>query len=212
PPAGAAPSWRRRDRHAGTAAPANGHEAGSRRRFSRAAAAEIIAWPRCTTVGPRVPALGAAIDTERANTVASGSPVLGSPPAPNCRVRRRTGGARVRYVTLASMIVWVLIAPIGGAAQADDRPRYGGELVFLVPSEPPSYDGHREGTFGTVHPLAPLYNTLLRIDPTDRTGTRPAPDLAESWSITPDGLTYTLKLRAGVRFHDGTVLTSRDVT
>jgi peptide/nickel transport system substrate-binding protein len=96
-------------------------------------------------------------------------------------------------------------------ARAQERPRYGGELVFLVPSEPPSYDGHREGTFGTVHPLAPLYNTLLRIDPTDRTGTRSSPDLAESWTISPDGLTYTFKLRSGVRFHDGSLLSSRDV-
>src|SRR4030095_5077983 len=69
--------------------------------------------------------------------------------------------------------------------RAQERLRYGGELVFLVPSEPPSYDGHREGTFGTVHPLAPLYNTLLRIDPTDRTGTRPAPDLPESLVVSP---------------------------
>jgi peptide/nickel transport system substrate-binding protein len=99
----------------------------------------------------------------------------------------------------------------GHHARAQERPRYGGELVFLVPSEPPSYDGHREGTFGTVHPLAPLYNTLLRIDPTDRTGTRPSPDLAESWMISPDGLTYTFKLRSGVRFHDGSLLSSRDV-
>src|SRR6185436_15088310 len=99
----------------------------------------------------------------------------------------------------------------GHPARAQERPRYGGELVFLVPSEPPSYDGHREGTFGTVHPLAPHYNTLLRIDPTDRTGTRPAPDLAESWTVSPDGLTYTFKLRQGVRFHDGSPMTSRDV-
>ncbi|HTE65760.1 MAG TPA: ABC transporter substrate-binding protein [Candidatus Binatia bacterium] len=98
-----------------------------------------------------------------------------------------------------------------GTARAQDAPRYGGELVIMVPSEPPSYDGHREGTFGTVHPLAPHYNTLLRIDPTDRTGTRPVPDLAESWTISPDGLTYTLKVRQGVRFHDGSLLTSRDV-
>ena len=113
---------------------------------------------------------------------------------------------------------WLLIAAalcstllVADPAEAQERPRHGGELVFLVPSEPPSYDGHREGTFGTVHPLAPLYNTLLRIDPTDRTGTRPVPDLAESWTISPDGMTYTFKLRQGVRFHDGSALTSRDV-
>ncbi len=98
-----------------------------------------------------------------------------------------------------------------GPAAAQERPRYGGELIFPVPSEPPSYDGHREGTFGTVHPLAPLYNTLLRIDPGDRTGTRPVPDLAESWTSSPDGMTYAFRLRQGVRFHDGSPMTSRDV-
>ena len=113
-------------------------------------------------------------------------------------------------------MLWVLLTAtlvvLGlGAARAQDAPRYGGELVIMVPSEPPSYDGHREGTFGTVHPLAPHYNTLLRIDPTDRTGTRPVPDLADSWTISPDGLTYTFKLRQGVRFHDGSPMTSRDV-
>src|SRR5436190_6528706 len=107
----------------------------------------------------------------------------------------------------ASLVVVLALSP----AWAQDKPRSGGELIFLVPSEPPSYDGHREGTFGVVHPLAPHYNTLLRIDPTDRTGTKPVADLAESWTIAPDGLTYTLRLRQGVRFHDGSVLTSRDV-
>jgi peptide/nickel transport system substrate-binding protein len=110
--------------------------------------------------------------------------------------------------------VWLLIAAtlsstllVADPIAAQQRPRYGGELVFLVPSEPPSYDGHREGTFGTVHSLAPHYNTLLRMDPVDRTGTRPVPDLAESWTISPDGMTYTLKLRQGVRFHDGSPAT-----
>src|SRR5712692_5026590 len=82
--------------------------------------------------------------------------------------------------------VALLCVLAASTAQAQDKPRYGGELVFVVPSEPPTYDGHREGTFGTVHPLAPSYNTLLRIDPFDRTGTRPAPDLGESWTISPD--------------------------
>jgi peptide/nickel transport system substrate-binding protein len=90
-------------------------------------------------------------------------------------------------------------------------PRSGGELVFPVPSEPPSYDGHREETFGLIHPIAPFYNTLLRVDPNDRTGTKPAPSLAESWTVSEDGKTYTFKLRKGVKFHDGSEMTSKDV-
>src|SRR5882762_7623062 len=98
-----------------------------------------------------------------------------------------------------------------GPASAQERPRYGGELIFLVPSEPPSYDGHREETFGAVHPLAPHYNTLLRVDPNDRTGTKLVNDLAESWSMAKDSRTYTFKLRRGVKFHDGSEMTSKDV-
>ena len=94
---------------------------------------------------------------------------------------------------------------------AAQSPRSGGELVFPVPSEPPSYDGHREETFGLIHPIAPFYNTLLRVDPNDPAGTKPVPSLAESWTISPDGLTYTFKVRTGVKFHDGSEMTSRDV-
>jgi peptide/nickel transport system substrate-binding protein len=116
---------------------------------------------------------------------------------------------RARWILIALALASTLLA--FGDAGAQEKPRYGGELIFPVPSEPPSYDGHREGTFGTMHPLGPMYNTLLRIDPTDRTGTRPAPDLAESWTMSPDAMTYTFKLRQGVKFHDGTLMTSRDV-
>src|SRR5262249_57586021 len=101
------------------------------------------------------------------------------------------------------------VAGRGGGGK--DKARYGGELVFAVPSEMPSYDGHREGTFGMVHPLAPHYNTLLRTDPNDRSGTKIVPDLAESWTTSSDGRVYTLKLRRGVKFHDGSEMTSKDV-
>jgi len=90
-------------------------------------------------------------------------------------------------------------------------PRNGGELIFPVPSEPPSYDGHREETFGLIHPIAPFYNTLLRVDPTDPSGTKPYPSIAESWTVSPDGKTYTFKIRTGVKFHDGSTLSARDV-
>jgi len=74
----------------------------------------------------------------------------------------------------ALLAVAVLAIPVTVAAQ---QPRNGGELVFPVPSEPPSYDGHREETFGLIHPIAPFYNTLLRVDPTDPGGTKPYPSI-----------------------------------
>jgi peptide/nickel transport system substrate-binding protein len=118
---------------------------------------------------------------------------------------------RRKRTALFAMLVALTCGLLPRAASAQEKPRYGGELIFVVPSEPPSYDGHAEGTFGVVHPLAPHYNTLLRIDPNDRTGSKPVADLAESWTVSGDGLAYTLKLRPGVKFHDGSVMTSRDV-
>jgi peptide/nickel transport system substrate-binding protein len=110
----------------------------------------------------------------------------------------------------ARLLALAVVACLSFPLQAQS-PRSGGELVFPVPSEPPSYDGHREETFGLIHPIAPFYNTLLRVDPNDKSGTKPAPSLAESWSASKDGLTYTFKLRKGVKFHDGSELTSKDV-
>jgi peptide/nickel transport system substrate-binding protein len=40
---------------------------------------------------------------------------------------------------------------------------------------------------------------------------RPAPDLATSWTVSPDGRVYRFALRAGVRWHDGQRFSSRDV-
>jgi peptide/nickel transport system substrate-binding protein len=109
---------------------------------------------------------------------------------------------------VALLAIAGLAVPVASQAQ---QPKNGGELIFPVPSEPPSYDGHREETFGLIHPIAPFYNTLLRVDPFDKSGTKPAPSLAESWTVSPDQKTYTFKLRKGVKFHDGAEMTSKDV-
>ena len=49
--------------------------------------------------------------------------------------------------------------------------------------------------------MATIYDGLIRYKP----GTvEVEPGLAESWDVSPDGLTYTFHLRKGVKFHDGT--------
>lgn len=114
-----------------------------------------------------------------------------------------------RMASVAAVIV--ALGAGTGTAVAQEKPRHGGELVFVVPSEPPSYDAHREQTFGVIHPIAPFYSTLLKVDPFDKTGTKPVGDLAESWTISKDGRVYTFKIRRGVKFHDGSELTAKDV-
>src|SRR6185503_16427221 len=100
----------------------------------------------------------------------------------------------------------LLVPAQGFTAQA---PRSGGELVFAVGEVPPSFDGHRETTFGMLHPVAPHYSTLLRFDPQNYP--KIIGDVAESWSFSKDGLTLTVKIRKGIKFHDGTPLTAQDV-
>ncbi|MFC7555513.1 ABC transporter substrate-binding protein [Pseudoroseomonas wenyumeiae] len=76
-------------------------------------------------------------------------------------------------------------------------------------AEPPTYDLHATGTFAVMHRVAPHYSTLLRYEP----GNYPniVGDVAQSWTVAEDRLTYTFKLHPNVKFHDGTALTSEDV-
>jgi len=104
----------------------------------------------------------------------------------------------------------LLAGRVGGVA-AQETPRHGGELVFVVPAEPPSFDARREESFALIHPAAPHYSTLMRVDPDDPSGTKIVGDLAESWSSAAGGRTWTFKIRRGVKFHDGSELTARDV-
>jgi len=91
--------------------------------------------------------------------------------------------------------------------------KHGGILTYVVPSEPPSFDAHQETTFGVIHPLAPMYSLLIRVDPNNPSSPDFVCDLCEGEVPKPtDGDTkYTFKIRQGVKFHDGTPLTSADV-
>jgi peptide/nickel transport system substrate-binding protein len=55
-----------------------------------------------------------------------------------------------------------------------------------------------------------VYDTLLSIDP-KALDKGYIPGIAESWSVSADGLTYVFKIRQGVKFHSGNPLTADDV-
>ena len=111
-------------------------------------------------------------------------------------------------LAVALLAAGLALAPQGQAV-AQKR---GGTLVYMVPaSGAPSLDGHRETTFATVQPTAPYYSLLIRVDPRSKLGKDIGGDLATDWTVSPDKKTYTFKIKKGVKFHDGSVLTSKDV-
>jgi peptide/nickel transport system substrate-binding protein len=89
-----------------------------------------------------------------------------------------------------------------------DAIRPGGFLVSSLRAEPRTFNGYY-GTDAASHVFTLLTQaTLVRVN---RVTHQTEPWLAESWTVDPDDLTCTLKLRTGVRFSDGTPFTSADV-
>jgi len=103
------------------------------------------------------------------------------------------------------------LAATPGEEEAGKR---GGTLTYVIPADaPPSFDGHREGTFAMLHATAPFYSVLIRINPENPSSTTDfVCDLCTAIpQPTDDGKTYTFKIREGVKFHDGSPLTAADV-
>jgi peptide/nickel transport system substrate-binding protein len=123
-------------------------------------------------------------------------------------------GTKVEAIRGISPLAGAAIAIVAALAQpvavaADETPRRGGTLTFAVNAEPPSYDCQTTTTYVAVQTLNPHYSQLVKFDPENYPNLKG--DVAEAWSVAPDGLSITFKLRPGVRFHDGSPLTSADV-
>ncbi|MBI2908227.1 MAG: ABC transporter substrate-binding protein [Chloroflexi bacterium] len=100
-------------------------------------------------------------------------------------------------------------APSPTAKPSASAPTYGGTLTMALKTATAHFDMLQE-TGGMVQlPLAPTYNLLIQHNPMENfkiTG-----DLARSWEISPDGLSYIFLLNEGVRFHNGRPLSAEDV-
>ena len=122
---------------------------------------------------------------------------------------RHAHGSMNRIRTALFLAGLFLLVFAVGAGSAEDKPQYGGTLIYAVADAPPSFDAHRESTYAVIHPVSPHYSLLLKFDP--RKYPKIIGDLAESWTASPDHKTYTFKIHQGVKFHDGSTLTSKDI-
>ena len=114
-----------------------------------------------------------------------------------------------------------LLAALVAATACSDAPPPAPAAVSRPVSAPEYGDTMVEGTIGEASNLIPvlasdasshavagqIYNGLIKYD----RDLKIVGDLAERYDISPDGLTITFQLRKGVRWHDGTPFTSRDV-
>src|SRR5918911_5199810 len=75
------------------------------------------------------------------------------------------------------------------------------DMISLDPAE--AYE------FSSLEAIAQFYDRLITYPPDNVADIRGL--VAESWSVSDDGLTFTFKIRDGIKFHSGNPLTAKDV-
>lgn len=96
---------------------------------------------------------------------------------------------------------------MGTPALAQDMPTKGGTLVVANDTEPRNLNPAIVASNGVFFISSKIVEPLAEMD--YETGLKPL--LAESWSSSEDGMSFTLNLRKGVTWSDGTPFTSADV-
>jgi len=108
---------------------------------------------------------------------------------------------------LSLLLVAGLVVLTGLEAWAQ-TPKKGGVLKVAVLGDPPTLDSHWTTANFVEIITQHIYESLYTLDQ----NYQPIPVLAETLpAVSADGLTYTIKLRQGIRFHNGKEMTSEDV-
>jgi peptide/nickel transport system substrate-binding protein len=112
---------------------------------------------------------------------------------------------------LLSLALIIALAATGlacrSSAASTARPTPAGEFRVMVPSRPLTLNPNLQLDEIAIVIGRNVFSQLLSLNEAGRL----IPELAHSWSISDDGLTYTFHLREGVRWHDGTPFSSADV-
>ena len=115
---------------------------------------------------------------------------------------------RAHLALVASLLAAVLALPVSAPWAADPAPSGRAVMAWHVTIAPSWFDPSAAPP--QITPFGMLYaihDALVRPYPGQKMG----PSLAESWEESEDGLTYTFKLRPGLKFHDGDPVTTEDV-
>jgi len=113
-----------------------------------------------------------------------------------------------KIILKASLTALVAALLVTAATSTAGAQRKGGTLRIGVVGEPPTLDPHWTTAGITANLASHIYEGLYTLDE----NRRPIPMLAESLpAVSKDGLTYTFKLRQGIKFHNGKEMTSEDV-
>ena len=102
----------------------------------------------------------------------------------------------------------LLVSGCSGEREKTGGTRTGGSLTASLRSEPANYNRYVDPKAAADLLSLLMHARLVRIN---RATDELEPALAESWTPSADGLSYTLKLRSGVQFSDGHPFSSDDV-
>ncbi len=123
---------------------------------------------------------------------------------------------RVRALTLFAALAILAGAcagatPSGGGAAtgapAAGKAAYGGTVTFAMNNDITDMDPMLSGLFVDRHLMYAMYDPLVAVNPKGDL----IPWLAEKWTVSPDGKSYTFNIRPGVKYHDGTPVDAESV-
>lgn len=100
------------------------------------------------------------------------------------------------------------LALLASVGWAQDAPKHGGVLQISSSSDPATLNPYVFGNEFDRNAFRPIYDALLEYELQTY---EIVPRLVESYDVSTDGLLWTLHLRQGVVFQDGTPMTSKDV-
>ncbi|MBI3215093.1 MAG: ABC transporter substrate-binding protein [Mycobacterium sp.] len=114
---------------------------------------------------------------------------------------------RLGAVAAVVAVSTLVLAGCGASDQTsssggDGKPVSGGSIVYGADREPICLDPHNYGDMPQTYVARQYLDSLV----SERPDGTVVPWLADSWTVSPDGLTYTFKIKQGVKFHDGEVL------